>query len=37
LTAPVDDYAFGQPMRLQIVPLHTEDDGTVVETWEFTP
>jgi hypothetical protein len=28
---------FGQPMSLRIVPLHTEDDGTVVETWEFGP
>jgi uncharacterized OB-fold protein len=32
-----DDFVFGQPMTMHVVPLHTEDDGTVVETWEFGP
>jgi len=27
--------AFEQEVRLQIVPLHTDDDGTAVETWAF--
>jgi uncharacterized OB-fold protein len=37
LAAPVDDYTFGMPMQLRIVPLHTEADGTEVQTWEFAP
>ncbi len=32
-----DDFAVGLPMTMHVVPLHTEDDGTVVETWEFAP
>ena len=31
------DFVFGQPVTMRVVPLHTEDDGTVVETWEFAP
>ena len=27
--------AFGQDVHLQIVPLHTDDDGRPVETWAF--
>ncbi|MGZ4802356.1 MAG: Zn-ribbon domain-containing OB-fold protein [Acidimicrobiia bacterium] len=37
LAAPVDGYSHGLPMRLRIVPLHVADDGTRIETWEFTP
>lgn len=37
LATPVDGYEHGQPMHLQIVPLHVADDGTQVETWEFAP
>jgi hypothetical protein len=37
LSHPVDDFTFGMPMRLQIVPLHTDDDGNTVVTYEFTP
>jgi uncharacterized OB-fold protein len=37
LTAPVDAYAFGMPVRLRIVPLHTDDESATVETWEFGP
>lgn len=37
LTAPVARYAFRQPMHLQVVELHRQDDGTPVVTWEFTP
>jgi uncharacterized OB-fold protein len=37
LAAPVDGYTFGLPMALRIVPLHTDEDGTVVQTWEFAP
>ena len=28
---------FGQPMRLAIVPLHADDDGTTVTTYAFEP
>ncbi len=27
--------AFGQDVRLMIVPLHTDDEGRTVETWAF--
>ena len=37
LATPVDGYSYGLPMQLRIVPLHTADDGTEVETWEFAP
>lgn len=37
LAAPNDDYAYGLPMHLQIVPLHVAEDGTQIETWEFAP
>jgi uncharacterized OB-fold protein len=37
LSHPVDDFTFGMPMRLHIVPLHTDDDGNTVVTYEFTP
>jgi uncharacterized OB-fold protein len=37
LTAPVDGYTFGLPMQLRIVPLHDDEDGTKVVTWEFGP
>jgi uncharacterized OB-fold protein len=37
LSHPVDDFTFGMSMRLQIVPLHTDDDGNTVVTYEFTP
>jgi hypothetical protein len=32
-----DDFVVGLPMTMRVVPLHIEDDGTVVETWEFGP
>ena len=28
---------FGQPMRLVVAPLHTDDDGTEVVTYAFEP
>jgi uncharacterized OB-fold protein len=34
---PTDDYALGLPMYLRIVPLHVDDDGNAIETWEFAP
>ena len=37
LATPVDEYTHGLPMHLRIVALHTADDGTQVETWEFAP
>jgi uncharacterized OB-fold protein len=37
LSYPVDHFTFGMPMRLRIVPLHTDDDGNTVVTYEFTP
>jgi uncharacterized OB-fold protein len=37
LATPVDGYTQGRPMHLRIVPLHTDDDGTEIETWEFAP
>jgi uncharacterized OB-fold protein len=37
LAAPVDGYTYGLAMHLRIVPLHTADDGTQIETWEFAP
>ncbi|HEY3722611.1 MAG TPA: OB-fold domain-containing protein [Acidimicrobiia bacterium] len=37
LTAPVDAYTFGLPVQLRIVPLHEDEDGTAVVTWEFGP
>ncbi len=29
--------SFGQPMRLEIVPLHTDDEGRTVVTYAFAP
>jgi uncharacterized protein len=29
--------AFGQPMRFEIVPLHTDDEGGTVVTYAFAP
>jgi len=37
LTAPVDGYTFGMPLQLRIAPLHEDEDGTAVVTWEFGP
>lgn len=37
LAHPVDGYTHGLAMHLRIVPLHTADDGTRIETWEFAP
>lgn len=37
LAVPDDRYTEGLAMHLRIVPLHTADDGTPVETWEFAP
>lgn len=37
LSYPVDHFAFGMPMELRVVPLHTDDRGNTVVTYEFTP
>ena len=37
LALPDDAWTFGQPMRLRIVELGTDDDGALVTTWEFAP
>lgn len=37
LATPVDGYTHGQAMQLRIISLHTADDGTEIETWEFAP
>ena len=37
LAVPDDAYTDGLPMHLRIVPLHADDDGDAVETWEFAP
>lgn len=29
--------AFGQPMHLEVVPLHTDEEGYAVLTWAFAP
>jgi uncharacterized OB-fold protein len=37
LASPVETYEYGMPMRLRVVPLHEDDDGRTVLTWEFAP
>ncbi len=37
LSYPVEHFTFGMPMELRLVPLHTDDDGNTVVTYEFTP
>jgi uncharacterized OB-fold protein len=37
LALPDDSYEPGLPVSLRIVPLHTDDDGAEVVTWEFGP
>jgi uncharacterized OB-fold protein len=37
LAVPDESYRDGLPVQLRIVPLHTDDDGDEVETWEFAP
>jgi uncharacterized OB-fold protein len=37
LALPDADWTFGQPMRLRVVELGPDADGTTVTTWEFAP
>ncbi len=37
LATPEESWAHGQEMHLRVVDLGTDDDGTVVTTWEFAP
>jgi uncharacterized OB-fold protein len=32
-----EHFEFAMPVTMRVVPLHIDDDGTVVETWEFAP
>lgn len=37
LGGDVDDFVFAMPMQARVVPIHVDDDGITVETWEFAP